>query len=65
MTEEMKIILSIVIVIVCVFLFIGTYILNKKTKNPEGCEEISENCSACTISSCSHTPKEKGEINND
>ena len=56
---------SIGIVIICVLLFVGTYLLNKRTKKPEGCEDMSEHCEGCSIVNCSHHPnnsnKEKGE----
>ena len=56
---------SIGIVVICVLLFVGTYLLNKRTKKPEGCEDMSEHCEGCSIVNCSHHPnnssKEKGE----
>ncbi|MGM9857675.1 MAG: hypothetical protein ACI311_00245 [Bacilli bacterium] len=60
------------ILLVCIALFVGTYLLNKHTKKPEGCEEVSEHCIGCTITTCSHHPdnskdnsKDKGEEKND
>jgi hypothetical protein len=52
------------ILIVAIGLFIGSYLLNKKTPKPEGCEDTSKECGACGIVSCSHHPinnKEKGD----
>lgn len=49
-----KILASIAIIGVCVFLFIFTYLLNKRTPKPEGCEDISENCEGCNVMTCSH-----------
>ena len=53
------------ILLVCIALFVGTYLLNRHTKKPDGCENIT----GCTISSCSHHPnnskEEKGEEKND
>ena len=49
-------ILAIVFVILLVIIFIVTYILNKNTAVPEGCENIkisNENCSACGNLDCS------------
>ena len=49
-------ILAIVFVILLVIIFIVTYILNKNTSVPEGCENIKisdENCSACGNLDCS------------
>ena len=60
MNDTLRVILAIVIIVVCVCLFIGTYILNKRTPKPEGCEEIGSECEGCQITSCSHY-KEKEE----
>ena len=57
-----RIFISIGVVLVCIALFIGTYLLNKNTKKPDGCEPL--DCEGCTISECSHHPdknKEKGD----
>ena len=54
MNDTLRVILAIVIIVVCVGLFIGTYILNKRTPKPEGCEEIGSECEGCQITSCSH-----------
>jgi hypothetical protein len=56
-----QILLSIGIVVICVLLFVGTYLLNKRTKKPDGCEDIEENCAGCAISTCSHHPENKKE----
>ena len=60
MNNTLRVILAIVIIVVCVGLFIGTYILNKRTPKPEGCEEIGSECEGCQMTSCSHY-KEKEE----
>ena len=57
MNDTLRVILAIVIIVVCVGLFIGTYILNKRTPKPEGCEEIGSECEGCQITSCSHNKK--------
>lgn len=57
-----RVFISIGVVLVCIALFIGTYLLNKNTKKPDGCESL--DCEGCTISECSHHPdknKEKGD----
>ena len=54
MPNELRIILAVVIVLVCVGLFIGTYLLNKKTPKPDGCENLGEECEGCLMTSCSH-----------
>ena len=62
MNDTLRVILAIVIIVVCVVLFIGTYLLNKRTPKPEGCEEIGSECEGCQITSCSnYKEKEKKE----
>lgn len=36
--------------------FIVTYLLNKKTPKPKGCETITTNCKGCKMISCGHHP---------
>ncbi len=36
-----------------VFIYIGTYLWNKHTPKPEGCEEMKE-CAGCANIACSH-----------
>ena len=59
MPNELRIILAVVIVLVCVGLFIGTYLLNKKTPKPDGCENLGEECEGCQMTSCSHYIKKE------
>ena len=63
LTNDLKqILISVGVVLVCVALFISTYLLNKNTKKPEGCETL--DCEGCSLTDCSHHPnknKEKGE----
>ena len=54
MNETTRIILAVVILVVCVVMFIGTYILNKRTPKPEGCENVGSECEGCQITSCSN-----------
>ena len=42
--------------------FVFSYLLNKKTPKPEGCENIDENCEGCQITSC---PNRKEKIEED
>lgn len=44
---------AIVWLAILIVVFIGTYILNKNTPQPEGCEEMSE-CGGCNNIACSH-----------
>lgn len=60
MNETTRIILAVVIIVVLVGIFIGTYILNKRTPKPEGCEEVGAECEGCQMTSCAHY-KEKEE----
>lgn len=57
----LQVLATIGVVLVCVALFIGTYLLNKHTKKPEGCENLEENCSGCTLYGCSHHPSQNNE----
>ena len=54
MNDTLRVILAIVIIVACVGLFGGAYILNKRTPKPEGCVEIGSECEGCQITSCSH-----------
>lgn len=60
MNDTTRIIIAVGIIVVCVVLFIGTYILNKRTPKPEGCEDVGSECEGCQITSCSHY-KQKDE----
>lgn len=48
--------IGIIVVIGLVVVYMGTYLLNKKTPVPEECREIFENtsCKACNNFTCSH-----------
>ena len=54
MNDTLRIIIGVVILAVCVSLFIFTYIINKRTPKPDGCEEIGSECEGCQMTSCSH-----------
>ena len=54
MSEEVRIIIAVVVVLLSVGLFIGTFILNKRTPKPDGCENLGSECEGCQMSSCSH-----------
>ena len=60
MNDTTRIIIAVGIIVVCVMLFIGTYILNKRTPKPDGCEDVGSECEGCQITSCSHY-KQKDE----
>ena len=50
-------------VLFLVAIFIITYILNKKTPKPEGCEDRIKNagCRGCKMLSCGHHPAARRE----
>lgn len=56
-----SIISAVIIMIVMIGAFIGSYLLNKKTPKPEGCENLDENCEGCQITSCAHHKNNKEE----
>ena len=56
-----SIIWAVVIMVLLVGAFIGSYVLNKNTPKPEGCENLDENCEGCQIVSCSHRKEKKEE----
>ena len=58
-----KVFASIGVVLVCIALFIGSFLLNKKTKKPDGYENLDETCSGCQLTQCSHHPNQKQEEN--
>ena len=59
MNETTRVILAVVFIVALVALFIGTYILNKRTPKPEGCEEVGAECEGCQITSCSNYRKKE------
>ncbi|WP_297238541.1 hypothetical protein [uncultured Faecalicoccus sp.] len=49
---------------ILVLVYIGLYLMNKKTPLPEGCEDLKADCEGCHDFSCTHHPShymEKGE----
>ena len=63
MTDLERALLAVLIIVVCVGMFIGTYLLNKRTPKPEGCENIGSECEGCQITSCSHYQNKNEESN--
>ena len=47
-----------------VAIYIGTYLWNKNTPKPEGCDEVLSGCSGCNDISCSHDAAHKKEEEN-
>jgi len=52
MTEWARILIAVALVIGLVALLILSYVLNKRTKKPEGCVEINEHCPSCNVEGC-------------
>ena len=46
---------------ILIAVYIGTYLLNKKTPKPEWCEDVLSGCSGCNDISCSHNAAHKKE----
>lgn len=56
--------IRILIVLAAIALFFGTYILNSRTKVPDGCEDQSASkCSACSNTSCKSKNTEEVKFN--
>lgn len=60
-SKVFSIIMAALIMIFMVGAFVGSYLLNKKTPKPEGCENIDENCEGCQITSCLNRKEKKEE----
>ena len=53
-------ILAIIIIVLLIALFFITYVLNKKTPLPKGCEKVqNEHCAGCINKHCEYYLKEK------
>ena len=53
---------AIIWLVILIAIFIGTYLLNKNTPKPEGCEEMSE-CVGCNnIAGSQHRAHHKEEV---
>lgn len=60
-SQVFSIIMAALIMTFLIGAFIGSYLLNKKTPKPEGCENIDENCEGCQITSCLNRKEKKEE----
>lgn len=58
MDDVLRILSAILVFSVLVAVYIGTYLLNKRTKKPAGCEDLTASCTGCAVTSCSHHPSE-------
>lgn len=52
------------LLVALVGIFILTYILNKKTKKPEGCDEEITECIGCKVTLCPKHPEKKDKKEN-
>lgn len=59
--KVLNIVLAGIIMILLIGAFVGSYLLNKKTPKPEGCENLDENCEGCQITSCLNRKENKEE----
>ncbi len=65
-SQTVYLIIAIAIILILIILFLVSYVLNKKTPVPKGCENIKvseENCSGCNNTLCKYYPN--NNINND
>ena len=60
-SKVFSIIMAGVIMTLLIGAFIGSYLLNKNTPKPEGCENIDENCEGCQVTSCLNRKEKKEE----
>lgn len=61
MPDFVKYILGGILLIALIGLFIFSYLLNKKTPKPEGCQNLEESCEGCQITSCLNRKEKKEE----
>ena len=56
-----SILVAVLVITGLVLAFVFSYLLNKKTPKPEGCENLEENCEGCQITSCPNRKEMKEE----
>lgn len=59
-----KILVTVLVLAGVIGLYIGSYILNKRTPVPEGIEPIAD-CDACNTTSCSQHPSKTESVKDD
>ncbi len=59
MNDMLRILVAILIFSALVALYIGSYLLNKKTKKPEGSEDLTASCTGCAVTTCANNPGEE------
>jgi len=60
MNPILKTLIGIGIIAILVFLFIFSYMINKRQPKPEGCQSLEENCEGCSVTTCLNR-KEKND----
>ena len=60
MSKTMYLVIAIIIIILLIAIFFITYVLNKRTPVPIGCEKIqNEHCIGCSNKHCEHYIEEE------
>ncbi len=59
MQEWLRILVAVLIFSGLVAIYIGSYLLNKKTKKPAGSEDLTASCTGCAVTTCGHHPGEE------
>lgn len=56
MNEVFRVLIAIGVFALLVTIYIGSYLLNKRTKKPAGSEDLTASCTGCAITTCGHHP---------
>ena len=60
MGKTFYLIIAIIVIVLLIAVFFITYVLNKKTPVPKGCEKVfNEHCIGCKNTHCEHYQKEE------
>ena len=60
-----QIIAMVLVIGALIALFIICFLLNKKTPNPEGCEDLESECNTCPVTTCLKNNSNKGGKENE
>ncbi len=59
MDQVFYIIIALIVLILLIVIFFATYVMNKRTPIPKGCEkQLNEHCSHCKNTLCEYQGKE-------
>ena len=61
MEIKLELILAILVIVLVIAIFIISYVLNKKTPIPEGCEDLDAECETCPVTTCLKNNSKKEE----